>query len=258
MEFFLVLRWLVLLEETGPFVLCIIRVIRDALRMVSIYIVIFAAHAVAFWSLYKPFRTDSTNTKGKPSHYVLGDSAQALQSQRGLLSTLFWRVIASAGPEMVNIVNTEDKRSDFSMEFSHLMGLVLWGVYQIIISVLMLNLLIAVMNTSYSELWQNAQIEFKYSKSEFQAQFLNPVEIFPAPFRWIYYLAKSIYRCKKINDQASNKQDKMKYFCLLRELILNKQEAEFENSSEDKTNDLRKDILNELQKLKKLKSLAQA
>ena len=47
------------------------------------------------------------------------------------------------------------------------------------------------------------------------------------------------------------KQDKKKYFCLLRELILNKQEAECETSFEDKFNDLKKDIINELRKMQK-------
>ena len=69
---------------------------------------------------------------------------------------------------MVNIKNNNDPDHDFSIEFSHLMVLVLWGLYQIIIYVLILNLLIAVLNTSYSKLWQNVDMEWKYNKSRFQ------------------------------------------------------------------------------------------
>jgi hypothetical protein len=168
MEFFRILRWLVLLETTGPIVLCVLRVMVDALRMVSIYVILFVAHGIAFWSLYKPFRPDPRYHNLNGTNYALAESANALKSQRGLISTLFWRIIASAGPEMVNIKNNNDPEVDFSMEFSHLMGLVLWGIYQIIIYVLMLNLLIAVLNTSYSQLWQNVQMEWKYNKSYFQ------------------------------------------------------------------------------------------
>eukprot|EP00092_Neocalanus_flemingeri_P012459 GFUD01013432.1.p1 GENE.GFUD01013432.1~~GFUD01013432.1.p1 ORF type:complete len:765 (-),score=167.64 GFUD01013432.1:60-2354(-) len=248
MEFFSVLQWLTLLETTGPMVLCVLHAIKDALRMVSIYIVLFVAHSIAFISLYKPFQPDPTNTTQQlNTTYVLAKDANALKSQRGLISTLFWRIIASAGPEMVNIKNTMDPTDDFSLEFSHLMGLVLWGVYQIIVYVLMLNLLIAVMNTSYSELWQNAQRESKYHKSKFLAKFLEPLEIFPVPFRWIYYLARAVYACKK-EKKDPIKQDKKKYFWLLRELILNKQEAEYEKSDDDKMTDLKMDIFNELRK----------
>ena len=37
-------------------------------------------------------------------------------------------------------------------------------------SILIVSLLIPVMNTSYSELWANAQKESKYSKSYFQVK----------------------------------------------------------------------------------------
>ena len=73
------------------------------------------------------------------------------------------------------------------------------------------------------------------------------------PFRWLYYLARTVYSHKKNDEQDPNNQEKKKYFCLLRELILNKDAADFENSSEDKINDLRRDILNELRKLKGVK-----
>ena len=76
---------------------------------------------------------------------------------------------------------------------------------------------------------------------------MEPLQIFPVPFRWIYYLAKAVYKCKKIDH--ANKQDKKKYFCLLRELIVNRQKAEFVKSSEDTMNDLKKDIINDFEKI---------
>ena len=43
-----------------------------------------------------------------------------------------------------------------------------------------------------------------------------------------------------------NRQDKQKYFFLLRELILNKEDSENETSYEDKLKDLKKDIIKEM------------
>ena len=156
MEFFRTLRWLILLETTGPIVLCVIQVMKDTMRMFSIYIVIFVAHAIAFYSLYKPFHPDFENPN-ETKNYTLTDSA--LKSGRDLVRNLFWRIIETTGPEAVIIKRTgEDK---FSMEFSHLMGLFLWAIYQIMISILIINLLIAVMNTSYSELWAKSYFQVK-------------------------------------------------------------------------------------------------
>ena len=87
-------------------------------------------------------------------------------------------------------------------------------------------------------------------ESIFKAQFLAPCEIFPAPFRWIYWIAKAVYNCKKSGPMMEPyRQDKQKYFFLLRELILNKQDSEYETSYEDKIDDLKKDIVNEMRKL---------
>ena len=140
--------------------------------MVSIYFVIFLAHAIAFWSLYKPFRENLSQagktgeqSKELQRNYTLVESS--LKTQHGLLSSLFWAIIESGGPEVVNVKNINEDAKEFSLEFSHLMGLVLWGVYQIMIYVLMLNILIAVMNTSYSNLWQNVHVEWKFNKSHF-------------------------------------------------------------------------------------------
>ena len=78
---------------------------------------------------------------------------------------------------------------------------------------------------------------------------MAPREIFPAPFRWFYWIAKAVYNCKKRRSLEPVRQDKQKYFLLLRELILNKQESEYETSYEDKFDDLKKDIVNEMRKL---------
>ena len=78
---------------------------------------------------------------------------------------------------------------------------------------------------------------------------MAPSEIFPAPFRWIYWMAKAVYNCKKSRSLETVRQDKQRYFLLLRELILNKQESEYERSYEDKFDDLKKDIVNEMRKV---------
>ena len=73
------------------------------------------------------------------------------------------------------------------------------------------------------------------------------------PFRWIYYIAKGVYKCKTSNGTHANKQDNLKYYKLVRRLIRDNIEAELGESSHMKNNDLKLDILNELKKLTNLK-----
>ena len=63
-------------------------------------------------------------------------------------------------------------------------------------------------------------------------------------------MAKAVYNFKKsAHMMEPYRQDKQKYFLLLRELILNKQDSEYETSYEDKMNDLKKDLVNDMRKI---------
>ena len=80
-------------------------------------------------------------------------------------------------------------------------------------SVLMINILIAIMNTTYSEVWQSAESEWKFERTRYlvgftqslndkeflfplQAEFIAPRASLPSPLRPLYYVAK-VRECKK-------------------------------------------------------------
>ena len=73
--------------------------------------------------------------------------------------------------------------SQVSMEFSHLMGYIMWFGYQGIIVILLINILIAMMNTSFSKIWQSADTAWTYSRSCYLVEFLDSRTILPPPFR---------------------------------------------------------------------------
>ena len=94
------------------------------------------------------------------------------QGFRGILSILFWTIfdgeviVNKDHPDYNNTTHTQG--NEFSLEFSHLMGLTIFAVYQGLSVILLINLLIAMMNSTYSILWDNADMEWKYSKTYFQ------------------------------------------------------------------------------------------
>merc|ERR1712113_753459 len=68
----------------------------------------------------------------------------------------------------------------------------MWAMYQGLTVILLINILIAQMNSTYLRVWENVDAEWKYSKCFFQVQFLTPRSILPPPFRWFYYLARLV------------------------------------------------------------------
>ena len=81
---------------------------------------------------------------------------------------MFWLMFEPDGPSSVQVVPSGEHQENWSYEFSHLIGLCVWGGYQVVVIILMLNVLISIMNTTYMAMWARADKEWKYSKTYFQ------------------------------------------------------------------------------------------
>ena len=198
------------------------------------------------WSMFKPFQ--EAHQQNRTTNYTLVD--KDFKTPRGFLVDTVWRMLYANNPEAVHVKANGADNEDFSLEFSHAAGIVIWMSYQIIMSVLMLNILIAIMNTTYSKVWQSAESKWKFERTRYlvglteshfrklsisesmcffpQAEFTPPRASFPSPFRFLYYLAKAAYLwkqkkcawlCPTNSDLGNNRQGKVKYFQLLNELI---------------------------------------
>lgn len=160
MAFLTPLHWFLLNRSLGPVVVCIIKVLKDAFHIFLIFIVVFVAFAIPCYFLFKPFSTHSDE------YFLHQDDLVTL---RGLFGAMFWRVFDAGQPHFAAIMlnNTIDcnktentnENDEFdvnclSEEFSHVMSMAMWAVYQAITVILLLNILIAMMNTTYTRIWK--------------------------------------------------------------------------------------------------------
>lgn len=215
LDVFKSLRFLLLYEHLGPVVVCVTSVFKDVSRVVMVYIIILLAAFVSALSIFAPF---SQETSGQ--NFKLQNNEHS--STQKVLMSLFWRILFAENPDSSNIQSVNSEEDDpFSMDFSHSMAIFHWVAYQVIMSILMLNILIAIMNTTYAEVWQNKDVMWKNQKTYYEAQFLAPRAVFPTPFRWIYYVAKYVYRCRQPERRGKTEvmMKKKKYFELLKKLI---------------------------------------
>ena len=81
---------------------------------------------------------------------------------------MFWRIVFADDPNSADIERTNATDNNISSAFSHSMGRVIWGLYQIIVTILMLNILIAIMNTTYAKVWTNFDQEWKSQRTYYQ------------------------------------------------------------------------------------------
>ena len=94
--------------------------------------------------------------------------------------------IVKGNNEVENKSSNTDDEMDFNIvshQFSHLVGVLLFGVYQIIMIVFLLNTLIAMMNTTFLKIWDTSDVQWKYSKAYYQVEFMDQKSSFPHPLR---------------------------------------------------------------------------
>eukprot|EP00090_Calanus_glacialis_P013538 TRINITY_DN22207_c0_g1_i1.p1 TRINITY_DN22207_c0_g1~~TRINITY_DN22207_c0_g1_i1.p1 ORF type:complete len:454 (+),score=63.52 TRINITY_DN22207_c0_g1_i1:134-1363(+) len=264
MAFFRICRWFLLQRTLGPVVVCIIKVLRDAFHIFLLFLIIFVSFAIGTFSMFKTFKLNSDSRPHDNSFQM--EKEQSLAHVKSLFSAMFWRVFDPGEPELASIVNATSIKSDgknyddlLSLDFSHFMGLAFWAIYQATIVILLINILIAMMNTTYTKVSEHADLHWKYSKSYYQIQFLAPRAVLPPPFRFIYYFAKFMrflkgkctcckgaYCCDSAaKDVKEDKEKKNKeYRDLLQKLVKTKQHSDYENSIQDDFRDLRQDIQN--------------
>ena len=237
-------RWLLLFRSFGPVIISIIRIIGDVFKLFLLFLITFVAFAIGTWSMFKNF------SKGENSEYRLKESQ--MSSVAGMFGALFWRVFDPGQPEMAEVVRSvngmESEDGETSLEFSHLLGITIWAAYQVTVVIILLNLLIAMMNNTFSKVSENADTEWKYSKSFYLMEFLTPKAALPAPFNLFYYPARWFWLCRKCShiDKLTPdiNQKRKEYVDLLDRLINCKMHFEYEDSVQDDFNGLRKDVKN--------------
>ena len=250
------MRGLFHLEYLGPVIITCTRVFRDVLRVLTIYVIIWGAHALFAWSMYKPFQ--DAHQENRTTNYTLVE--KNLVTLRGLVVATIWKTLFADDPEAVHIKPEGEEDENFSLEFSHTSGMIMWLIYQVIMGVLMMNILIAIMTETYSDVWKNSEREWKFGRTRylvgfnhiqfelterhlFQAEHVHPRSSVPSPYCFLYYITKAIYSLKRHLKHKSKRKGgkdlvreetlrsnemKIKYFKLLKTLIQRKQNMDDE------------------------------
>ena len=155
------LRWFLLDRTLGPMVVCIIKVLKDVFHFFLIFLVVFGAFSISCYFMFKPFHLHS---KDNPKFKLHQDD---LVSLKGVFGAMFWRILDAGQPHYAAILlnynitkngsvthdcitrnmgtNKEDEYdiNCLSEQFSHVMAMAFWAVYQSITCILLINILIA-------------------------------------------------------------------------------------------------------------------
>ncbi|KAF6726294.1 Short transient receptor potential channel 6 [Oryzias melastigma] len=167
--------------------------------ILAIFLTSFMARFMAFWHAHaaqnyidQHFESQSNLTLPSEVEYFQLARVHWMPSDPQLISeglyaiavvveesfkTLFWAIFGLSEVKSV-VININHK-------FIENIGYVLYGVYNIIMVIVLLNMLIAMFNSSFQEIEDDADVEWKFARAKLWFSYFKQGSILPVPFNLI-------------------------------------------------------------------------
>ncbi|XDV54218.1 hypothetical protein PO909_022561 [Leuciscus waleckii] len=185
-------------SHLGPLQISLGRMLLDILKFLFIYCLVLLAFANGLNQLY--FYYDIKNTNGTCKGIRCQDQNNAFTTMFETLQSLFWSIF---GLVQLHVTNVKPEH-----EFTEFVGATMFGTYNIISLVVLLNMLIAMMNNSYQHIADHADIEWKFARTKLWMSYFEEGGTLPPPFNIIpspkstWYLIRWIKsNCFKVNHR---------------------------------------------------------
>eukprot|EP01105_Mastigella_eilhardi_P002915 TRINITY_DN1376_c0_g1_i2.p1 TRINITY_DN1376_c0_g1~~TRINITY_DN1376_c0_g1_i2.p1 ORF type:complete len:818 (+),score=257.22 TRINITY_DN1376_c0_g1_i2:72-2456(+) len=154
LSFARVLNVLLVNTVLGPLQLIITQMLVDVLVFVMVAIVFIVGFAVALTRLY---------IDDDKAHAEAGTFPHSI-------STLFWAIFT--------VTSADDIPADNNLR--NVFGHILMAVFMVVVAIVLINLLIAMMSSTYSRVQESADVEWKYARATFITSY-EQLTLMPAP-----------------------------------------------------------------------------
>lgn len=171
----------------GPLQLSLYKMLRDVLKFLAIFLLLYFAFATGVAKIYSYYvasqieleKQDTKNTDYQVSHPF------ALHANTFII--LFWLLFG--GGEQEDSIKVRDQ--DFTL--ITFFGRLFMGAYVICTSLVALNMLIAMMNDSFHKIKKNADVEWKFSRTQMWLEWIDKDNSVPVPFNIPYVVLRLFF-----------------------------------------------------------------
>ncbi|XP_070564473.1 short transient receptor potential channel 4-like [Ptychodera flava] len=201
------LRVMVINEQVGPMQISFSKMITDVILFLVMFSVLWVAFALGMTQIYWSYAADEEITCLREGGSQSECSNQPYGNLLNSMATLFWSLFG-----LVELDTLEVEPDHSSTEF---FGELLYALFQLTAVIILLNLLIAFMGTTYDNVSENSDVEWKFYRSQLWMAFFRRGATLPPPFN-IIPSPKSIVRfccfiyynilCRKRGQMRKKKQ----------------------------------------------------
>ncbi|CAF0894620.1 unnamed protein product [Rotaria sordida] len=246
----------------GPLQISLGRMVHDILKFSVLIILVAFAFACGlnqlFWYYARMKKNECEHDSGL-DEYCAKDIHKHFSNLFESLQTLFWGTFGLVDLQTFQIY----KKHTFTM----FIGLTMYGVYSSIMIIVLLNMLIAMMSSSYQYIANSTDTEWKFARAKLWTSYFEdggtlppPFNIIPSPksiFYFCRYTYRRVFSCSK--KQLRNRwqsikkillkinEREIKYQTVIRELVKRyimkrQQKDQTEGVTEDDLNEIKQDV----------------
>ncbi|KAM6949389.1 LOW QUALITY PROTEIN: short transient receptor potential channel 5a [Aplochiton taeniatus] len=161
-------------SHLGPLQISLGRMLLDILKFLFIYCLVLLAFANGLNQLYFYYETKASDEPNNCKGIRCEKQNNAFSTLFETLQSLFWSVFG-----LLNLYVTNVKARH---EFTEFVGATMFGTYNVISLVVLLNMLIAMMNNSYQLIADHADIEWKFARTKLWMSYFDEGGTLPPPF----------------------------------------------------------------------------
>ncbi|XP_073730360.1 short transient receptor potential channel 4a isoform X3 [Misgurnus anguillicaudatus] len=165
-------------SHLGPLQISLGRMLLDILKFLFIYCLVLLAFANGLNQLYFYYYEEIPRNATDPCKGVrCQNQNNAFTTMFETLQSLFWSIFGLVSLYVTNV------KPDH--KFTEFVGATMFGTYNIISLVVLLNMLIAMMNNSYQHIADHADIEWKFARTKLWMSYFEEGGTLPPPFNII-------------------------------------------------------------------------
>ncbi|KAL3860514.1 hypothetical protein ACJMK2_010633 [Sinanodonta woodiana] len=176
-------------ELLGPLQISLARMTADITKFIMVFLVTLVAFMVGLHNLYWYYPVKERG----PSKFHPHNATTTVETYFGIwvvsFRTVFWSLF---GRGEYNIVEL----GDFKNDFTETVGYLIFGVYNIVTVIVLLNMLVAMMSRSFEIIQEDADTEWKFARSKLFMEYIKEGSTLPIPFN-IFPTPKSVYKLLK-------------------------------------------------------------
>ncbi|XP_059156506.1 short transient receptor potential channel 7-like [Physella acuta] len=181
-------------EVLGPLQISLGRMIGDITRFMVLFTLVLFAFMVGLHNLYWYYGSQKIrmDINGKQ---VAVHAAKSFQGLQQTFSSLFWAMFGHSAiaditinhpkPNGGNLFTPDNPQLQNSTSLVETVGMYLYGIYHVVIIIVLINMLIAMMSHSFEDIQTDCDVEWKFARTKLWLNYMDDGSTLPVPFNMI-------------------------------------------------------------------------